>query len=322
MGDWVNELLQPWEKGSAQRAQESADKAISQQQAASDRAMTLSENQFDYQRQLNEPFYNLGLPAFGTLAATVTGQPSTYADPRYQKLADDDINRLTDEWIQSKGLPSQYTFDYRSRPELLADMPYKHGGTYYRGPSGEIVDKVPTVTAQAFQPQDSPAFQWQKERTLADLGRTLRMQGRSNSTAGLNATGRVLGDLNASEYDKQLGRLADLTNIARGGASTLAGASAGFTNAAGSNLLNMGANQANATLAGSALRQNNLYNNQQSAMSLANLGLKLYDQYKNNNSGGGGYMGGGGGGGYGGEGSYGVLQSDAGYNWDAGSYGG
>jgi uncharacterized membrane protein YebE (DUF533 family) len=86
-------------------------------------------------------------------------------------------------------------------------------------------------------------------------------------------------NLAASEYDKQLGRLADLTNIARGGASSLAGASTGYTNAAGQNITNMGNNQANASLAGGMLKQNSLYNNQQNGMSLANLGLKAYDAY-------------------------------------------
>jgi len=147
----------------------------------------------------------------------------------------------------------------------------------------------------SFTPKESEAYKWQMGQAEKNNSRTLRALGRENSSYGMGEQFKSQQNLAANEYDKQLARLADLTNIARGGASSLATASSGYTNAAGQNMLNQGSalsdiytnqgnNAANATLAGGMLAQNSLYNTQQNMGSLANLGLKAYDAFKSNGS--------------------------------------
>lgn len=148
----------------------------------------------------------------------------------------------------------------------------------------------------SFTPKESEAYKWQLGQAEKNNSRTLRALGRENSSYGMGEQFKSQQNLASNEYDKQLARLADLTNIARGGASSLATASSGYTNAAGQNMLNQGSvlsdiyanqgnNAANATLAGGMLAQNSLYNTQQNLGSLANLGLKAYDTFKSNGSG-------------------------------------
>ena len=172
--------------------------ANTQAQSAAD-ALQLQRDQFDYQKGINQPFYDKGLKGFNAYADTVMSG------------------------VDANG---------------------------------------------KFNPTTSDSYKWQDNQ----LGRTLRSMGRSNSSYGIAER----SNLAANEYDKQLARLADLTNIARGGASSLASASAGFSNSASQNLINSGNNQANASLAGGLMQQNGLYNGINSGMSLANLGLKAY----------------------------------------------
>ncbi len=269
--------------------QNAINKGIDQQTAASNRALNLSEQQYAYEKKLQEPFYNGGLQSFGTLAATINGKPFQYNDPNYTELTQSDLDGLSNEWIKKQGLPDPRQHDYRTTPELLAGNPYGNkGAKFYRGPNGEITDKPPQVTAQAFNPAETPAFKWQAQQQDQLLGRNLRSLGRQNSTQGMNAMGVAKNNLIASEYDKQLGRLADMTNIARGGASTLAGASSNFSTQAGNNLQAAGANAANASLAGGMLSQQQGQNSTQNLYGLANLGMKLYQQNKNGGGNGGG----------------------------------
>jgi len=135
-----------------------------------------------------------------------------------------------------------------------------------------------------FNPALSDAYRWNSQQLDQSLGRNLRSIGRQNSTMGMNAMGVAKNNLISSEYDKQLARLADLTNIARGGASSLANASAGFGQQAGQNMINQGNNVANASLAGGLMKQNQQQNNTQGLYSLANLGIKAYQAYNSGNN--------------------------------------
>lgn len=161
---------------------------------------------------------------------------------------------------------------------------YEEGLPAYREMVSAITGKPSPTTGKAWTPETTPAFQWQQAEQEKALGRSLRALGRENSTFGQSARTRGTQSLLASEYDKQLGRLADLTNIARGGASSLAGASTGFSQQAGQ----QGAQQANAILGGSLLRQGNLYSGMQNLGGLAQLGLQAYQAYKKPSGGGGG----------------------------------
>lgn len=138
------------------------------------------------------------------------------------------------------------------------------------------VTGTPGADGKVWSPTETPAYQWQQQQMEKNTGRTLRSLGRENSTYGMNVMADQNRNLAATEYDKQLGRLADLTNIARGGASSLTGASSQYGTNVANNLVQSGNNQADAALATGALKQNNLYNNQQNLMSLANLGLKAF----------------------------------------------
>jgi len=184
-----------------------AQSAVDQQTVASDKALALQKEQFDYQKQLNQPFYDKGLEGFNAYSKNIMSS------------------------VDSNG---------------------------------------------NFNPEQSDAFKYREK----DLGRTLRSLGRSNSSYGIGVRDRAAAD----EYDKQLSRLGDLTNIARGGASSLGSASGSYSTNASSSLNNSSANSANATLAGGMMEQNSLYNSQQNLGSLANLGIKAYQAYNQNNS--------------------------------------
>lgn len=197
----------------AAAGQQAQQNAITAQTAGANNALQLQREQFEYQKKLNEPFYNKGLSGFEQYASAITGKP---------------------------------------------------------GPDGKV-----------WSPTETPAYTWQKQQLDKNMGRTLRSLGRENSTYGMNVVGDQTRSLEAGEYDKQLGRLADLTNIARGGASTLTSSSGTYGANAGNMITANANNQANASLAGGLMQQNNLYNNNQNLMSLANLGLKAYQGYKN-----------------------------------------
>ena len=199
-------------------ATDSKNKAIDAQTKAADNTLQLQRDQFEYQKTLNQPFYDTGLKGFNAYAQNAMS-----------------------------GI----------------------------GPDGK------------FNPVTSDSFKWQQQQNQLNNSRTLRSLGRENSSYGMGEQFKSNQNLAANEYDKQLARLADLTNIARGGASAMANASAGFANSAGSTLTNQGNNIANAQLAGGLMNQNSMFNNQQNGMSLANLGMKLYDKFGNNSGSGG-----------------------------------
>lgn len=137
-----------------------------------------------------------------------------------------------------------------------------------------ITGKPSPTTGKVWTPETTPAFQWQQAEQEKALGRSLRALGRESSTFGQSARTRGTQSLLASEYDKQLGRLADLTNIARGGASSLAGASTGYTQNVMGGLGQIGAVGAQSALAQSLMKRGNLYGGVQGA---AQLGKGIWD---------------------------------------------
>lgn len=287
MSGWMDSFNQA--VGFTDDPEDAKNKAIDNEKQASANALKLQRDQFDYQKQINQPFYDRSLPGYMSLVSAITGKPQQYNDPQYHQLEGRDA--ASEAWKKIQADTSLASSDFWKdvghgedplgrimRDGSLSQLTQG----YYKGPKGDVVTDVPQLNSGTWKPQDTEAYKWQNEQLDKNMGRSLRALGRSNSTYGMNAMSDAKKGLAASEYDKQLGRLADLTNIARGGASTLANASTGFTNAAGQNMLNNGTNMANASLAGGMLKQNSLYNNQQNGMSLANLGLKTYDYGKQN----------------------------------------
>jgi hypothetical protein len=100
---------------------------------------------------------------------------------------------------------------------------YDQGLAGFTSYASAINGTVDPTTGRSWTPESSPAFDWQQQQAMKQQNRQLRALGRSNSTFGMNARNDLYNKLYSSEYDKQLGRLADLTNIGRGGASSLAG---------------------------------------------------------------------------------------------------
>lgn len=208
----------------------SANKAGKAAKSQAQNEFQLKQEQFDYQRELNQPFYDEGLPAFRSLASAVNGT----IDP---------------------------------------------------------------ATGKTWTPTTSPAFDWQKSQLEKNMGRKLRALGRENSTFGLNAMGDAYNNLYSNEYDKQIGRLADMSNMARGGASTLAGISNQRVGAI--------SDYTNGMLAGNLIKQQGYNNAIQTGLSGINAAAGLYKQpsvSQGNSLQGAGN-------------SYGVLQSDEGYRW-------
>lgn len=190
-------------------AQQAAARAQQMQQSGADSALNLAREQFEYQKQLNQPFYNRGLQGFDQYASAITG--------------------------------------------------------------------TPMANGKTWSPTETPAYQWQQQQQDKNLGRTLRSLGRSNSTYGMNVRADANRNLAASEYDRQLNRLASLTDVARGGAASLGNASSNYGNTAGNISLTSGENQANAALASGLMNINNANQNTRNLYSLADLGLKAWN---------------------------------------------
>ena len=265
----------------ANKAANAASDAAKLQSSASSDALRLESDQFEYQKQLNEPFYNMGLPAARDYASAITGKPQSYADPSYQRMSDDEIYALNRRDIQDRYAGQSIG----NLDKFLADRPkenkYDPLKTYYRGPDGTISDKAPpTLTSEAWQPEETNAYKWQQNQMEKNTSRSLRAMGRYNSTYGMDAITKGNRDLASSEYDRQLGRLSDLTNVARGGASSLSALSGQYANNAGNNIVAAGNNQANSMLAGGLIKTNAMNNNVDGLYSLANMGMQYYGNKK------------------------------------------
>ena len=92
---------------------------------------------------------------------------------------------------------------------------------YYGGPQ-QYTDANGVQQTTTYSPQESEAFKFIKENTQRDLDRRLRSMGRSNSTYGMNAMGRTLGDLNAQNEQQQYSRLGNMIDLSKYGTGGLA----------------------------------------------------------------------------------------------------
>jgi hypothetical protein len=244
-----------WASAFDESGEQAANQAFYAQMTGIQKNDWANRQNTEYQQNLQKPFYDAGMPAFYQLADAITGKRQTYTDPSYRKLNSVDME------YQQKINPGKYA----------------SGRDYYVGPDGQITDAPPQTTTSAFNPQETDSYKWKQQQMEKNTGRTLRSLGRSNSTYGMNVMADQNRNLASTEYDTQLGRLADLTNIARGGASSLASASTGALNNTMANNTAQGNAAGNYSLAQGMQQQNSLYSGQQNGMSLANLGMKAYD---------------------------------------------
>lgn len=268
--------------------------AANTQAAATNRALDLDKEKYEYGKSLQEPFYQSSMPAFFNYVDAITGERQNYSDPRYEAVSQQDLMDANFIALQKQRDAGDPILANYKDSDLLKHI-QRHPSSnllrfdaekqYYRDPSGNIsTNAPPMLQSKEFNPTETDAYKWQQSQMEKDTGRTLRSLGRANSTYGMNVMADQNRNLAASEYDRQLGRLADLTNIARGGSSALAGAASGYANSAGQKIMDGGNNQANASLAGAAIQQQGLYNGIQSGMSLANLGLKAYNSMPQQNT--------------------------------------
>jgi hypothetical protein len=185
-------------------------------------------------------------------------------------------------------------------PESLATLQSAIYSKEVDGRNAQVFD------LKNFQPEGTPAYEWQKKRGLEDLRTQLMMQGRPSGTVAANANARFLGDLNAREYESGYNRLFtqkqdyinNLLNLgkmaqgAAGSTGTLGQSAAGNMSSAynqqGQTLANLAGNQGNA-LASINMNQGqtlgNLYSGlgSQSANAVST-GLKAYDLYNKYNA--------------------------------------
>jgi hypothetical protein len=185
----------------------------------------------EYKRQYNQgrsdfaPYRDAGGRSLATLQSSIYGTPQQYLTPGYSQLTPDETQKLGDIIRQNQMWKNEGTAAYKDEngniimgqqaPEHLLNQTITPGKTYYRGPDGKLTDAAPMQTTNAqqfdlqnFKPENTEAYQWQKKRTLEDLGNQMNLLGRGRgSTVQANATARALGDLNANEYEKGYNRL-------------------------------------------------------------------------------------------------------------------
>lgn len=113
----------------------------------------------------------------------------------------------------------------------------------YGGPQ-QYMDQNGVMQTTSYAPQESEGFKFTKENTLRDLDRYLRSKGRSNSTYGMNATGRTLGELNATNEQQQYSRLGDMIKMGQFGTQGAANARYGSGTALSNLYSGLGSNQA------------------------------------------------------------------------------
>lgn len=115
----------------------------------------------------------------------------------------------------------------------------------YGGDFGYKDPKNPRRQLSAsFQPIESEAFKYNKQRTLDDLGRELRMMGRGSGTVAANAYGRTLGDLNVANEEQQRNQLWNLVKTGQGAAGSITGLGQGTATNVANTILQNGQTQA------------------------------------------------------------------------------
>lgn len=212
----------------ANAASSGAKTAANAQRDATNAQIAANQGQYDQNRRDFTPFLNLAPESLATLQSSIYGRPVNYQSSDYRLATPEDIAKANYDAIRS----GQYTGDLSGfyhdvnngeNPiqRLIRDNNqwgiYSGSKDWYVGPDGQLLspDKVPQATAQGqqfdlanFKPEGTAAYEWQKSRTLEDLGNYFNLIGRGRgSTVQSNATARSLGDLNAAEYEKGYNRL-------------------------------------------------------------------------------------------------------------------
>ena len=178
------------------------------------------------------------------------------------------IDAATDSTSQANAL-QKYMYDQnRSDQGVFYDPSSRAMATLqssiYGGKFGYGNGKTAT-----YKPQESEGFKYTKSRTIADLGRQLRLMGRGSGSVAANAMGRTLGELNANNEETQRNELWNLVKTGQGAAGDIQTSGTNYANTTSSNLLDLGNVTANAEVAkGQSL--SNLY---------GGLGSTLMDVY-------------------------------------------
>lgn len=212
----------------ANQASKGAKTAANATRDATRAQIDANNAQYNQTREDFTPFRNLAPESLATLQSSVYGRPVNYQSANYRLATPEDIAKANYDAIKS----GQYTGDLSGfyhdvnngeNPiqRLIRDNNqwgiYSGSKDWYVGPDGQLLspDKVPQSTAQGqqfdlanFKPEGTAAYEWQKSKTLEDLGNYFNLVGRGKgSTVQSNATARSLGDLNAAEYEKGYNRL-------------------------------------------------------------------------------------------------------------------
>jgi hypothetical protein len=266
--------------GAVMGADATTDAANTMSQASRDAAqmaVASQDRQYDTSRKDFSPFLEPSSRAMATLQSAIYGGAQEYDNPDYTQLSNAEVRRyLTDQRIT----PQTDAYGRQYESSVVNGMPERMLPKMWKDAQGNYTATAPAKLSAMFNPQESESYKWQKERGLADLGRTLRAQGRGNSTYGMNATGRFLGDLNANEYDRQINSLLNLAKIGQGAAGSTSAAGTSAANNNSSAYLSAGQGIGNAAMmAGQA--KGSLYGGMggASASTFGN-GLKLYDYGK------------------------------------------
>ena len=215
---------------------------------------------YDQSRSDFSPFLQPSNRALATLQSSIYGGPVAYDDPSTTPLSAEDL--AAENWQQIlaarksdpaglAGLSRDFWDDIEKRGEdpisrvmrttmRGAAVPYDGSKTWYRGADGKLTNQAPQKLTATFKPQESEGFKYTKSRTLADLGRSLRMMGRGSGTVAANATGRTLGDLNAANEDKQRNELWNLAKVGQGAAGAVTSSGANYANNVSNNQMATG----------------------------------------------------------------------------------
>jgi hypothetical protein len=261
---------------SSEAQRKSASKAAGGAANASMAANNMTQAMYDTARNDFRPFMAPSERAMAELQSAIFGGPVNYRDGSYREMTAEEVskyNTLQDDYKQFLKEKNQLMYQgdlggvwkttggTENFKQRLEDLNKKYGmlgnKTYYMGADGSPVTERPWATAE-YKPQESEGFKYIKDRTLADLGRQLRMIGRGNSTVAANAYGRTLGDLNYRNEQDQKNELWNLVKTAQGATGDISTLGANASTRIGGNLINAADVAGNAALY-QGRNQSNLY---------------------------------------------------------------
>lgn len=249
---------------SAYSSNQASKAAASTAKEASQNANATQLYMYNQSRGDFQPFLQPSNRALATLQSSIYGGPVEYDDYSTNALTADEI--MLENWKAIQADPSRYNLredvynDIRGgedpaarlmregvakNGQQLTNLPYAVGGEWYRGADGKLTQQKPQKLIAEWKPQESEGFKYTKERTLSDLGRSLRMMGRGSGTAAANATGRTLGDLYSANEDKQRNELWNLVKTGQGAAGSVTSAGSNYANNVSANMMNTGNTLAN-----------------------------------------------------------------------------